>query len=47
MRREFVRWANRFAALRTCTWAAVAIKVDGGYMCFESVADAQTWRAQV
>lgn len=27
-------------------WAAVIIECDGGYMAFESVADADTWSAQ-
>lgn len=30
-----------------CPWAVEIIECAGGYRCFESVADAATWRGQV
>lgn len=46
MRKQFVECSSRSQAAKACPWAAVIIKVDGGYMCFESVNDADTWSAQ-
>ncbi|MGH6625128.1 MAG: hypothetical protein ACRECD_01050 [Burkholderiaceae bacterium] len=46
MRKEFVECKTRATAVRRCPWAAVIIKVDGGYMAFESVNDADVWRRQ-
>lgn len=34
------------AAEDAAPWAASIIRVQGGYMAFESVKDAQTWRNQ-
>ena len=33
-------------ALEEAPWAADVIEVEGGWMAFESTADADTWRAQ-
>lgn len=46
MRKEFVRAASRLAVLKLCPWAAITIKVEGGYMAFESVTDGRTWQRQ-
>lgn len=46
MRTEFVACADRRTAKRRCPWAAVIVKVEGGYRCFESRNDARTWRRQ-
>lgn len=46
MRKEFVECRSRSTAGRRCPWAATIAKVEGGYMCFESVADYQTWKGQ-
>ena len=46
MRTQFVQVATRKAALDACPWAAKVVKVEGGYMCFESVTDYETWRRQ-
>lgn len=34
-------------ARKLAPWAAVVRLVCGGYMAFESVADAKTWRGQL
>lgn len=33
-------------ARKACPWAAVFCKTETGYLCFESVQDADTWRKQ-
>ena len=33
-------------ARTTCPWASTILPVTGGYQCFESVDDAQTWMRQ-
>jgi hypothetical protein len=39
MRIEFVDTKNRRQAVRTCPWAAVIVRVEGGYTCYESIVD--------
>lgn len=39
MRQEFVRCATYRTAYRRCPWASKALKVFGGFICFESVSD--------
>ena len=46
MRIQFVQTGSRKQAAAECPWAAKIVKVDGGYRCFESVADYDTWRKQ-
>jgi hypothetical protein len=46
MQTQFVQTDTRKAAANACPWAAVIVKVCGGYMCFESRADYATWRGQ-
>ena len=46
MRREYII-VNTFAeAEAVAPWAAVLIAVEGGFMAFESVTDADTWEAR-
>lgn len=46
MRTEFVECGTRKQAQVACPWAAKIVKVEGGYMCFESVDDYNTWLRQ-
>jgi len=46
MRREFVQLKTRVAVKNRCPWAAVICKVEGGYIAFESIAEAATWKRQ-
>jgi hypothetical protein len=46
MRQQFTEAKTRKSASKDCPWAARVVKVDGGYMCFESEADYQTWKQQ-
>ena len=39
-------YANVKAVKAEATWAAKIVKVDGGWLAFESVADYNTWRQQ-
>lgn len=45
MRREFIA-CHRSCARERCPWAAKIVKVEGGYLAFESLADWKTWRKQ-
>jgi hypothetical protein len=47
MRKQFVEVETREEAEQACPWAAEIVEVDGGWMAFESVADYDTWKAQV
>jgi hypothetical protein len=46
MRKEFINASSAKQARKLAPWAAKVVKVEGGYLAFESVADAQTWRRQ-
>jgi len=46
MRIRFVATVTRRQAAVECPWAARIVRVDGGWMCFESLTDYATWRAQ-
>ena len=46
MRTQFVQTDSRRRAAAECPWAAKIVKVEGGYMCFASIADYATWRKQ-
>jgi hypothetical protein len=37
---------TRAAAVKLAPWAAKIVKVDGGYMAFETAADYRTWKNQ-
>lgn len=45
MRTQFVTGTRR-QATQQCPWAVKIVKAEGGYMCFESVTDYETWRKQ-
>jgi len=49
MRKAFIESteaATREEAEAYAPWAAEIIECDGGWMAFESVSDADTWKAQ-
>lgn len=46
MRTKLVECKNRKTAKKKAYWAAVIAKCEGGYMCFESVADYEIWKKQ-
>lgn len=46
MRTTFVETDSREVAKKECPWAAKIVKVEGGYMCFESITDYNTWKNQ-
>ncbi len=46
MKTEFCEVETRAEAFNMCPWACVCVEVYGGYMCFESSTDYQTWEAQ-
>lgn len=46
MRIEFIQAATVAQARKLAPWAAKVVKVDGGYMAFESIADYETWKRQ-
>lgn len=46
MRKEFIEAKTRKQAAKLAPWAADMVKVDGGYMAFESADDADTFRSQ-
>lgn len=46
MRREFVEVETREEAEQLCPWACEIVEVEGGWLCFESAADARTWELQ-
>ena len=46
MRKQFVEVETVAEAEAICPWAAEIIEADGGFWCFESVADAANWKSQ-
>jgi len=46
MRKEFVEGGSRGKAEELCPWASEIIELDYGFMCFESVTDAEIWDNQ-
>jgi hypothetical protein len=46
MRKEFIQCATLKQAKAAAPWAGQIIKVDGGWMAFESVDDGDTWLRQ-
>lgn len=46
MRQIMVTVATRQAAQKAAPWAVKIVKVDGGYIAFESIQDYATWRKQ-
>ena len=39
-------YADRDAVKDNCPWAAEIVEAEGGWMVFESAADAETWKNQ-
>lgn len=46
MQTQFIVAKTAAEARKLAPWAAKAVKVDGGYMAFESLDDYATWKAQ-
>ena len=46
MRTQLCVDMTRKQAKDECPWACVIVKVDAGYLCFESQYDYATWKAQ-
>lgn len=46
MRKEFIEAKTRRQAMKAASWAADFVKVDGGYMAFESADDANAFKSQ-
>lgn len=46
MKTETVNATSPKQARKLAPWASKVVKVEGGYMAFESVTDYQTWRRQ-
>jgi len=46
MRKQYVWCITGGQARQACPWAAVIVRADGGFMCFESVNDAAVWIEQ-
>ena len=46
MRQIFLQVKTRKAAKQAAPWAAKIVKVEGGYLAFESTVDYETWRKQ-
>jgi len=47
VRREFIQVKTRRTAVKRAPWACWIVKVEGGYMAFESATDYKTWKNQV
>lgn len=46
MKTQIIAAKSASAARKQAPWAAKVVKVEGGYMAFESVADYAQWRRQ-
>ncbi len=46
MRKEFIETSKRSIAVKEAYWAVKIVKVEGGYMAFESRDDFNTWKNQ-
>lgn len=46
MRQAFYECKYRYQAVKEMPWAAVIVKVCGGYRGFESVSDYDIWKDQ-
>lgn len=46
MRLQFIECKDRKTAAKRCPRACKIVKVEGGYMAFESLTDYETWRKQ-
>lgn len=46
MRSEFIKATTRYFAWKAAPWAAIIVKVDGGWHAFECMGDYHTWKNQ-
>jgi len=46
MRTQFFDCKTRKTAINRAPWAARIVKVEGGYLAFESIADYSVWKSQ-
>jgi len=46
MRQQFIETTDKDYATTQCPWACECVKVNGGYMCFESATDLEVWANQ-
>lgn len=46
MQTRFIPATTAAQARKLAPWAAKVVKVDGGYMAFESLSDYAPWKAQ-
>lgn len=46
MKQSLIECRTAAQAKQMAPWAAKIVKVDGGYMAFESISDYQTWKGQ-
>ena len=46
MRTQFIEGGTRKQAALAAPWAAVIVRVDAGWLAFESRQDYETWRKQ-
>ena len=46
MRTQTARVSSAREAYKECPWASRIAQVEGGYMCFESIVDHDTWKRQ-
>ena len=43
MRKEMVECKSSKTAYNRCPWASICVRVCGGFMCFECIAEYETW----
>ena len=43
---KFIQTESKTAAFATCPWACIVKRVDGGFMCFETLTGYRTWKKQ-
>ncbi len=43
---KFLGNISLYFVRRQCPWAAKIVRVEGGYMAFQSIADWKTWKSQ-
>ncbi len=46
MKTEFIECKSRSTAVKMCPWAAIIVKVEGGFKAFESMEDYRIWKNQ-
>ena len=46
MKIKFVMENKKIKAMEECPWASKIVKVQGGFLCFESITDYTIWKNQ-